>query len=171
MFKKLFLIISILLFVLSACAPKSTAAPASGSGTFEVNKFTGTYAGTWENQQTGASGPVTITIVADEATRTATITLDFGGNFLGLGDPPAASVTATYDDHAAYVKGNNVFLGEMDITIDAEGNISGLVKNLGGGAIPSVTYTGKIGNGRMDADYLVTFKDGSTATALLRTAK
>ena len=168
MFKKF--TVTVLLLILVACAPQSTPAP-SGSGTFDVNKFTGAYAGTWENQQTGASGPVAITIVADEATRTATITLDFGGNFLGLGDPPAASVTATYDDHAAYVKGNNVFLGDMDITIDADGNISGLVTNLGGGAIPSVTYTGKIGNGRMDADYLVTFKDGSTATALLRTSK
>ena len=171
MFKKLIVTLSILIIVLAACAPKSTPAPSTGSGTFDVNKFTGAYSGTWTNEKTSASGDVTITIVADEATRTATITLDFGGNFLGLGDPPAASVTATYDDHAAYVQGNNVFLGEMDITIDADGNINGLVKNLGGGAIPSVTYTGKIGDGRMDADYLVTFKDGSTATALLRTSK
>jgi len=170
MLRKFIFIVSVLMLALSACAPKSTPAAGTG-GTFDVNKFTGTYTGVWENQKTGAKGPVTISIVADEAAHTATITLDFGGNFLGLGDPPAASVTATYDDQAAYVKGNNVFLGEMDITIDADGNINGLVKNLGGGAIPSVTYTGKIGDGRMDADYLVTFKDGSTATALLRTSK
>lgn len=160
-----------LLLLLAACGTKPTPAALTASGTFDVTKFTGTYSGTWTNQKTGASGPVTIDISADEYAHTATIVLDFGGNFLGLGDPPAASVTATYDDHAAYVKGNNVFLGDMDITIDTDGNINGLVTNLGGGAIPSVTYTGKIGNSHMDADYLVTFTDGSTATALLRTQK
>lgn len=172
MSRKLIFVTAVLLFALNACAPKAPSAPQSStSGKFDVAKFTGTYEGTWTNEKTGANGPVTISITAEGETGLATVTLDFGGNFLGLGDPPAASVQATYDDNGAYVKGNNVFLGDMDITIDPEGNINGLVSNLGGGAIPSVTYTGKIGDGRLDADYLVTFMDGSTATALLRMKK
>lgn len=167
MFKGRLLFVFVMALVFSACALKPEPAPVT-SGAFDVTKFTGSYSGTFTNQQTGASGPVSITIIADEAAHTATITLDFGGNFLGLGDPPAATVSAAYDANAAHVKGQNAFLGDMDITIDADGNINGLVTNLGGGAIPSVTYTGKIGNGRLDADYLVTFPDGTTTTALLR---
>ncbi len=103
MLRSSLMIVFVLTMVFTACAPKATPTQIT-SGTFDVTKFTGTYVGTFTNQQTGASGPVTIAITADESTRTATITLDFGGNFLGLGDPPPATVQATYDDHAAYVK-------------------------------------------------------------------
>jgi hypothetical protein len=59
----------------------------------------------------------------------------------------------------------------MDITVDADGNINGTFSNLAGGAIPFMSYTGKIGNSRLDADYNVTFSDGTTASAIIRTAK
>lgn len=162
----------VLALALAACAPKSTPAPAPVTGEkFDVAKFVGTYEGTWMNETTGANGPVVITIAADEATHQVNLTLDFGGNYLGLADPPAVTLPAAYDDNGASVSGTSVLFGEMDVKIDANGNIVGNFKNLAGGAIPAMQYTGKIGDGRLDADYVITLPDGTTTTALLRTAR
>jgi hypothetical protein len=105
--------------------------------------------------------------VADEANRTVSLTLDMGGNYLGLGDPPPATITATYDDYVARIQGTDVHFGEMDVTIDADGNINGEFKNVAAGMVPLLTYQGKVGNGHIETTYIVTFPDGSTADAVL----
>jgi hypothetical protein len=172
MFRSSLMIVLVLIVALTACAPKPTPAPISASGEkFDVNDFVGTYEGTWSNESTGANGPVVIIIEADESTHTVNLTLDFGGKYLGLADPPAVTLSATYDDNGATVVGNSVLFGDMDVRIDANGNIIGNFQNLAGGTIPAMTYTGKIGDGRLDADYVITLPDGTTATALLRTER
>lgn len=171
MFKKLTLVLSVLLFTAAACAPQPAPAAPPASGKFDVTKFVGVYEGTWTNKTTGASGPAVITIAADEAARTVTLTLDFGGNYLGLNDPPAFTLLANYDDNGAAVRGDSEILGQMDITIDRDGNIIGNLKNLVGGLIPSMTYTGKIGGGRLDTDYTVTLADGTQTVSELRTVR
>ncbi len=156
---------------LGACASSPAPAGQPTTGGFDPDKFVGTYVGEWKNETTGASGSSVITVTADKTTKTATVTLDFGGNYLGLGDPPAVTVSANYTDEGAIVQGNNVLLGDMDVRVDPEGNITGTFKNIAGGVIPFMTYTGKIGNGRLDTDYVVTLKDGSTTKATVRSAK
>ena len=172
MFRSTVLFVLALTLALTACAPKSApaAAPASGEK-FDVSKFTGTYEGTWTNETTGAGGPVVITIQADESAKLVNMTLDFGGNYLGLSDPPAVTLSAPYDDNGATVTGNSVLFGDMDVRIDVNGNIIGNFKNLAGGTIPAMTYTGRIGDGRLDADYVISLPDGTTTTALLRTER
>jgi hypothetical protein len=166
-------VLSVILMVLAlqACsgAPTPTTAPSTGG--FDVNQYVGVYEGTWTNKTTGASGPTVVTIVANESDKTVSITLDFGGNYLGLNDPPAFTLTTKYDDNGASVKGDNKILGQMDITIDKNGNIVAILKNLVGGTIPSMTYTGKIGDGRLDTDYTVTLADGTTTFSELRTVR
>ncbi|MFZ5819771.1 MAG: hypothetical protein ACOYYJ_07705 [Chloroflexota bacterium] len=170
--KNLFLSLITLALALAACAPQAAPSPeAAAAGKFDVNKIVGVYEGAWTNQSTGATGPAVITIVADEPTKTATLTLDFGGNYLGLNDPPPATITTKYDDSGAHLSGTNVLFGAMDVTIDANGNIVGTFENLAGGMIPGMTYTGKIGDGRLDAEYIVTLSDGKTTTAVLETVK
>lgn len=170
--KKIHLILSALVFALAACGTKPTPTPQPApTGTFDVTKFTGVYEGAWTNETAGTSGPATITIEADEATKTATLTLDFGGNYLGLNDPPAATISTIYDDNGAHLTGDNALFGTMDVLLDADGNITGTFENLAGGLIPAMSYTGKIGDGRLDANYTVTLSDGSTTIAKLETAK
>ena len=166
--KSIFILMMMFAVVLSACGSQSASNPASSGGSFDPDKFAGTYVGEWKNETTGASGSSVITVSADKATHIATVTLDFGGNYLGLGDPPAVTVSANYDDEGAVVKGNNVLLGDMDVRVDPDGNITGTFKNIAGGAIPGMTYTGKIGNGRLDTNYVVTLPNGSTTTAIVR---
>lgn len=160
----------VILLVLSACARVPAPNPTSvGNGNFHVENFTGVYTGTWSNNTTGASGPARIEIVADETNRTATLTIDFDGQYLGLVDPPAQTLTASYDENMAHAYGSNPLLfGDYDVTIDADGNIIGVMKNLAAGAIPEMTYTGTVGKGRLDADYIVKFVDGKTVNSILR---
>ncbi len=158
----------VLSFILTACGSAPAPAGQPSTGGFDPDKFVGTYVGEWKNETTGASGSSVITVTADKAAKTATVTLDFGGNYLGLGDPPAVTVSANYTDEGAIVQGNNVLLGDMDVRVDPEGNITGTFKNIAGGTIPYMTYTGKIGNGRLDTDYEVTLKDGTTTRATVR---
>jgi hypothetical protein len=161
----------VLTLVLTGCGSKPTPTPPPVTGGFDVKPFLGVYEGTWTNTTTGASGSAVITVEANEAEKTVTLTLDFGGDYLGLNDPPPFPLTAKYDDNGAYVRGESDILGKMDITIDTEGNIVGNLTDLVGGSIPSMTYTGKIGNGRLDTDYTVTLADGTVTVSELRTAR
>ena len=157
--------------LLTACgsSPAPTQVPSSGG--FDIKPFLGVYEGTWTNKTTGASGPAVITVEATETEKTVTLTLDFGGNYLGLNDPPPFPLTAKYDDNGAAVRGESDILGKMDITIDTQGNIIGNLTDLVGGTIPSMTYTGKIGDGRLDTDYTVTLSDGTVTVSELRTVR
>ena len=143
-----------------------TALPATHK--FDVHNFVGTYKGTWTNTTAGTSGPVTIAIAADESSKTATLTIDFDGNYLGLGDPPAQTLSAKYDDSAATIKGSNPLFGDYAVSLDGDGKLNGLMKNLAAGVIPEMTYTGTVGNGRLDADYVVKFADGRVVNSILR---
>jgi hypothetical protein len=158
------------MILLAACQPAATtptAAPVSTDKKLNVHEFAGHYEGTWSNSQTGASGPAVFDFVVDEPNRTVSLTLDMGGNYLGLGDPPARTITATYDDYVARIEGNDAHFGDMDVTIDADGNINGVFKNIAGGMVPLLTYNGKVGNGHIETTYVITFPDGSTADAVL----
>ncbi|MBE0608775.1 MAG: hypothetical protein IH609_05310 [Dehalococcoidia bacterium] len=138
---------------------------------FEASKYAGTYEGTWTNSATGASGPVTIAITIDEAARKASLTLDFDGNYLGLGDPPAATLEGTFDDERAIAKGESDLFGEYNVTIEADGEIIGVMENLAGGLVPRLTYTGELTADKLDADYTVSLKDGATVNSTLRMTK
>jgi hypothetical protein len=167
----LLLSVIVLVLALNACGPAPTPTPPPAAGGFDIKPFLGVYEGTWTNKTTGASGPAVITVEANEAEKTVTLTLDFGGNYLGLNDPPPFPLTAKYDDNGAAVRGESNILGKMDITIDTQGNIIGNLTDLVGGKIPSMTYTGKIGDGRLDTDYTVTLSDGTVTVSELRTVR
>jgi hypothetical protein len=137
---------------------------------FDASKYAGTYTGTWTNAA-GVTGPATIAIDVDESAKTASLTLDFGGNYLGLGDPPPVTLSGVFDDERATVKGKSELFGDYDVTIEKDGSIVGLMQNVGGGIIPKLTYTGTVTEDSLDADYEVTFKDNTVAQSTLRMTK
>ncbi len=163
------------LTVASACGSDDGDEPAAAgttpTATFEASRYAGTYAGTWTNEATGASGPVTIEIDIDETARDASLSIDFDGNYLGLGDPPAAVLQGTYDGRQAVARGQSVLFGDYDVTIAADGAITGLMTDVGAGVIPRLEYTGTLTADRLDADYTATMADGSTSEAILRMEK
>jgi hypothetical protein len=160
-------IVACLLF--ASCGDDDSTAPTAPH--FQAAQYAGTYTGTWANTATGQSGPATIAIAIDESARTASLTIDFGGNYLGLGDPPPATLSGVFDDQKATVKGTSDLFGDYDVTIDANGHIDGLMLNLGGGLIPRMSYTGTLTKSTLDADYKVTLKDNTVANSTLRMTK
>lgn len=139
--------------------------------TFDATLYKGLYSGTWTNTVTGATGPATIDIALNDTTHAAALTLDFGGNYLGMGDPPPSSLTGTYSSTGAIAKGTDPLFGEYDVTIDVDGNILGVMKNVAGGTIPEMTYTGKLTATSLDADYVVKTSSGATMNSILRLTK
>lgn len=173
--RSLFGFVSLCLILLVAgCSSPATPAPTGAASTgpkFIAALYAGTYKGTWTNTATGATGPATIDIKLDAASHAANLTIDFDGNYLGLADPPAASLSGTYDDAGARVKGSSILFGDYDVTISPDGKIVGVMKKLAGGIIPEMTYTGLLTGDSLDADYVVTFADGKTANSILRMKK
>ncbi len=138
---------------------------------FVASRYAGTYKGTWTNTTTGASGAGSVAIELNSTARTASLTLDFDGNYLGLNNPPPITMTGTYNSNGAVVKGSDAILGEYIITIDRSGKIVGLLKNLAGGTLPEMTYTGQLTKDRMDTDYKVTLADGRVMISTFRAQK
>lgn len=85
--------------------------------------------------------------------------------------PPPFPLTAKDDDNGSGVRGESAILGKMDITIDTQGNIIVNLTDLVGGKIPSMTYTGKIGDGRLGTDCTVILADGTVTVSELRTVR
>ena len=159
-------LVIVISFVLSACGGAEPTPPPNATP-LDVLKFAGHYEGAWTNSKTGATGPATFDFVVDEANKKIALTLDMGGNYLGLGDPPPATIYATYDDFFARITGTDPHFGEMDVLIDGDGNITGEFKNVAGGMVPLLTYTGVVGDGKINTTYVITFPDGTTADAVL----
>ncbi len=155
----------------AAVAVPAVSSAGSTGPRFDATKYAGTYKGTWKNPKTRASGPVTIAIRVDQRKRSASLTIDFGGDYLGLGDPPPVTLHGTYNDTRALVRGKSLLFGNYDVTIAADGAIVGLMTNVGGGAVPKLSYTGKLTERRLDAVYKVVFKDGHAATSVLHMTK
>jgi hypothetical protein len=57
------------------------------------------------------------------------------------------------------------------VTIEADGAITGLMEDVGLGAVPTLSYTGRLTEERLDADYEATLAGGTTSTAILRMEK
>ena len=164
-----FAVVILFSLILSACGGAETTPtpPPDDATPLDVYKFAGHYEGSWTNNKTGATGPAIFDFIVNEENKTITLVMDMGGNYLGLEDPPPHEITATYDDYFARIQGTDLHFGEMDVTVDGDGNIVGSFINVAGGMVPKVTYTGVVGNGHIDAKYTVTLLDGTVAEAIL----
>lgn len=130
------------------------------SGGFDAKSYEGVYSGTWENEAAGASGDARIEVVIDEEAGTATLILDFDGNYLGLGDPPAHEMTGNFDANGAQLHGESTMFGTYDVLVAADGAMLGVFRNVGMGAVPLLTYTGQLDADRLTAEYNVVTADG-----------
>lgn len=136
---------------------------------FNPQSFNGVYKGNWKNAA-GVEGPASITVTVKED-GSFDLTLDFDGNYLGLGDPPPNPMSGTYDDNGARVKGTNALYGNCDVTISPKGDMNGIFTNVGMGIFPKLTYTGTITATAIDATYETFQQDGTSTISTLKLTK
>ncbi|MBK8913709.1 MAG: hypothetical protein IPM64_03745 [Phycisphaerales bacterium] len=134
-------------------------------GGFDADLFRGSYVGTWSSQTTGEGGPARIDIRIDLAKQTATLTLDFDGQYLGIDNPPAHEMNASFDLTGAKARGTDALFGDYNVVIAADGTMVGVFRNLDGGNVPLLTYTGKLTGNRISTEYDVVFADGRVVKA------
>ena len=77
----------------------------------------------------------------------------------------------TYDGRQAVAGGSSILFGDYDVTIAADGAVSGLMTGVGADVVPRLEYTGTLTVDRLDADYTATLRDGSISEAMLRMDK
>jgi len=135
------------------------------TGGFDAAKFAGVYSGTWENDAIGESGDARIEITVNEASRTATLLIDFDGNYLGQTDPPAHEVSGGYDGNGAHMQGQDDLFGIYDVVFAADGAMVGVFRDVAGGQVPLLTYTGTLTEAAIIADYEVVLPDGTVLSA------
>lgn len=139
---------------------------------FDIGQYTGVYEGTWVPEGGGEGGAASIAIEAEPAeSGVATLTIDFDGNYLGLGDPPAHVMEVPFDQTGAKGTGDNALFGDYDVTIDLDGTMVGRFTDVAAGVIPLLTYTGVLTGDTIDADYAVTRNDGSVTKARVELVK
>jgi hypothetical protein len=148
--------------LLAAASLQGCLLPA-GSG-FDVELYVGSYVGTWESDS-GESGAARIDITVNLTARVATLTLDFDGNYLGQGDPDPHTVSGTFDENGAHLRGQDTLFGNYEVLVAVDGTMVGVFRDVAGGEVPLLTYTGTLTANSLVADYDVVLADGTRSTA------
>ncbi len=144
--------------------PKETGG-GGGGGSFQATDFVGSYSGQWNNTTFGSSGNATIDIVLFPDTEEASLTMDLDGNVLGGGDPDPDVLIGPYDENGATLSVSSPTFGDLELTIDADGNVTGESTTLPVPDFESISFTGIADGNTIDLEYvIVTVDDGDPMT-------
>lgn len=137
---------------------------------FSGQALNGTYQGTWNNTTFGSSGAAQTVINANDATKSGTLVMNFDGNVLGQGDPPADNFNLTYNDNGLTFSGASNAFGALTMSIDRDGNIQGTGLNPSA-TVSRIDFNGSITSTGINLTYVVTFAAGGTATGTVTMPK
>jgi len=129
----------------------------------------GNWDGAWYNHTYGSTGGANFQITYNANTHTLTITADMDGNVFGGSDPPPETVTTTLTGAGFVVTRDSATFGDVEVTIDTEGNISGTLSDPGGG-IDEVVVDGAITATHGMIRYVIDF-GGSSAVGFVWVTK
>jgi hypothetical protein len=103
---------------------------------------------------------------------TASFTLDLDGSVFGASDPPAKTISGTFDESETkfQVTGDDLF-GDLTVTVTPDGSISIEATMIPTPGIDSLTARGTITSEAVNLNYTVTFSDGSTAEGVFELMK
>lgn len=151
-------------FAMTGCGGGGQADISVPSGNrFEPASYPGDWTGDWNNTTFGSTGSAKITFTNDGAASKLTIRHELGGNILGLGAATPETFEGTYTATGITMTGSSTRFGEMTLTIDNEGRITGQGVNVPNPTIDRVDFTGVITPTRIDINYTVTFAVGPAA--------
>lgn len=134
---------------------------------FPVRGLLGNWTGSWTNQTFGSTGSAVFSLT-DKSPGVIGITVDLGGNVLGVGNPPAFGFDAMLSaGSGAVVSGISTPLGTVNAQADASGNISGSIGNVSAPGIDSLSFSGSFAGCMLNLSYTVQFSSGPPANGTL----
>jgi hypothetical protein len=139
---------------------------------FDPTDFEGMWRGTWFNNTFGSTDSAFLAITIDQGASTLEAVLDLDGNVFGGTDPDPVTLTGTYDNNGFSAVGTSPTYGDMFLSGDANGNISGRMPNVPNPGIDSTTLSGTYTETKIDLTYLVYFTaGGGTADGVINLIK
>lgn len=134
--------------------------------------FVGDWQGRWENLTFGSKDSASLTVTADTMLGTLEAVLDLDGPVFGGSDPAPITLTGTYDAAGFSVSGSQAPYGDLSISGDTSGVMSGRAVNLPNPGIDSVTLLGNYTEDVINLTYIVYFAfGGGTANGILSMEK
>jgi len=128
---------------------------------FDPRLLVGNWDGAWYNHTFGSTGAATLQVTYSAASQTLTVTVDMDGSVFGGSDPPPETITTTLTGAGFTVTRDSVYFGDIAITIDTNGVVTGELSDPGAG-IETVKIEGAVTATQIMIKYTVDF-GGSTA--------
>lgn len=160
---------AVAIVVLSGCLGSSSSTPAPA---FDPTPIVGTYTGNWHNLTFGTTGTGNLVFAANTTAKTATVDLTLTGNVFGAPSPSPLHLDGSYtgSKYTGSATGNATF-GNVTLSIDSNGNISGTAASVPGGTVSSMTFSGSVVGKTVTLNYTVTLVAGGTANGTFTATK
>lgn len=155
----------------SAAAPASPTTTVGPTSTTEdpvayrltlATILAGEWVGEWQNATSGDRGAVLIGVRVDTAGRTATITIDLGGDAFGQPDPAPFAFVVDLSAAPPYAV-NTALLGPVTFRMTDTGSFTLEAAEVPAEGVAWAQVTGEARSESVEADYTVGLADGSTA--------
>jgi len=122
----------------------------------------GEWVGEWQNATSGDRGAVLIGVRVDTAGRTATITIDLGGEAFGQPDPAPFAFVVDLSAALPYAA-NTALLGPVTFSMTDTGSFTLEAAEIPGAGVAWAQVTGDARSESVEAGYTVGLADGSIA--------
>lgn len=119
--------------------------------------YVGDWVGQWTNTTYNSTGAANLVVTADTEQKTVQFVIDVDGNVLGGADPDPITLGGTYSETGINISSTVGTFGDLTLTIDDEGNISGSAINVPNQNIDRIDFTGTVTSETMTINYTVTF--------------
>lgn len=152
--------------------PFTLAAAVVADSGLNVEAYAGTYFGSWENTTFGSSGDATMVVAVDTGASGIDLTIDLDGFVFGASDPPAESFSGMYDADGFTVTGSSVTFGDVTLSVDTSGELTGTGINVPNPGIDRVEFQGSASPEEISTAYTVFFAGSNeTATGVMNLSK
>ena len=138
---------------------------------FDPTDFEGMWRGTWFNNTFGSTDSAFLSVTINQGTSTLEAILDLDGNVFGGTDPDPITLTGSYDNNGFSAMGTSSTYGDMFLSGDANGNMTGRMPSVPNPGIDSTTLSGTYNETNIDLAYLVYFAGGGTADGVINLLK
>jgi hypothetical protein len=133
--------------------------------------YVGNWTGTWRNNTFASTGQATLAVALNPGGTQMTWSIAVQGNVFGVGSPAPETFVGAVGPATITLTGNSATFGQVTLTIDANGNVTGSGMNL---TTPNVTrfdFTGTWSASNFDLTYTATLTTGGTATGVFNLTK